>query len=247
MRIDRFAVSTPTRAPTGTTNAYVAGTVLVDPAERNDALDSAAAGAEHVAVTHTHPDHVGALADYADSRTVWALAGHEHRFRESTGIEPDRTLSEGETVGGLTVLETPGHASDHVAFVAGDTILCGDLAMAEGSVFVGGEDADMGAYLGSLERLRDREPNRLFPGHGEAIEAPVERLQWLIDHRLERERRILRAVEAGNRELDAIVAAAYEKDLTGVRDLASATVRTHLDRLASEGRVEWDGKRARPA
>jgi endoribonuclease LACTB2 len=246
MRIDRFPVSTPTSAPAGTTNAYVAGDLLVDPAARSDALDSAARDASHVAVTHTHPDHVGALAAYADSRTVWALSGHEERFREATGVEPDRSFAEGDSVGGLAVLETPGHAPDHVAFAAGDTVLCGDLAMAESSVFVGGEGADMGAYLDSLRRLREREPGLLFPGHGEPIDSPRERLDWLIDHRLERERRVLRAVEAGNRTPEAIRDAAYEKDLSGVEALASATVRAHLERLADEDRIEWNGERARP-
>ncbi|MFT4885524.1 MAG: ribonuclease/clavin/mitogillin, partial [Natronomonas sp.] len=33
----------------------------------------------------------------------------------------------------------------------------------------------------------------------------------------------------------------------GVRDLAIATVRAHLQKLAHEGRVDWDGDRAVPA
>lgn len=247
MRIDRFPVPTTTSAPTSTTNAYVADAVLVDPAARSAALDSAAAHASHVVITHAHPDHVGALAEYAGSRTVWALSGHEDRLREATGIEPDRSFEEGDSVAGLTVLETPGHAPDHVAFAAGDAVICGDLAMAESSVFVGGEGADMGAYLDSLERLRDRGPDLLLPGHGEAIEAPEERIEWLIDHRLERERRVLRAVEAGDRTVEGIRDAAYEKDLSGVEALASATVRAHLEKLAEEGRIGWDGERARPS
>lgn len=246
MRIDRFPVPMTTSAPTGTTNAYVVGDLLVDPAARSDALDSAATDASHVAVTHTHPDHVDALVEYADSRTVWALSGHEERLREATGVEPDRSFADGDSIAGLTALETPGHAPDHVAFAAGDAVLCGDLAMVESSVLVGGEGADMEAYLDSLRRLREREPDRLLPGHGEAIEAPRERLDWLIDHRLERERRILRAVEAGERTVAAIREAAYEKDLSGVEELANATVRAHLEKLAAEGRIVWDGERARP-
>jgi glyoxylase-like metal-dependent hydrolase (beta-lactamase superfamily II) len=245
--IDRFAVPTPTSAPAGTTNAYVVGGVLVDPGGRSDALDAAAADATDVVVTHAHPDHVGAFEGYADTRTVWALAGHGERLREATGVEPDRRFSDGDSICGLTALETPGHAPDHVAFAAGDAVLCGDLAMADSSVFVGGEGADMGAYLDSLRRIRDRDPRLLFPGHGEPIESPAERLDWLIDHRLERERRVRRAVESGNRTPEAIVEDAYEKDLSGVRELAAATVEAHLEKLADEGRVEWDGERARPA
>jgi len=41
--------------------------------------------------------------------------------------------------------------------------------------------------------------------------------------------------------VDAVVDAAYEKDLTGVADLARATVVAHLEKLVAEGRVggEW--------
>lgn len=246
MDIDRFAVPTSTRAPAGTTNAYLAGDFLVDPAARTAALDEAAGRANHVAVTHTHPDHVGALAEYADDRRVWTLTGHEERFEEATGVSPDDTFATGDSLAGLTVHETPGHAPDHVAFSAGGTILCGDLAMAEGSVFVGGDGADMAAYLESLRRIRDLDPDRLLPGHGEAIEAPRERIDWLIGHRSERERRIREAVEAGNRTVKAIRDAAYEKDLSGVEDLAALTVEAHLEKLAGEGAIEWNGERARP-
>ncbi|HMB49646.1 MAG TPA: MBL fold metallo-hydrolase, partial [Natronoarchaeum rubrum] len=46
---------------------------------------------------------------------------------------------------------------------------------------------------------------------------------------------------------DAVVEAAYDKDLSGVRDLARRAVIAHLEKLAVEGAVEWDGERARPS
>lgn len=245
MEIRRFPVPVATSAPTGTTNAYLVGDLLVDPAARTDALDDAAEGANHVAVTHTHPDHVGSVAEYADSRTVWALSGHEGRFEEATGVEPDATFLEGDRLAGLTVLETPGHAPDHVALSTGEAAICGDLATAEGSVFVGGEGADMAAYLDSLDRLRDLDLRVLYPGHDEPIEAPENRLEGLIEHRLERERRVRTAVESGNHGVEAIRDVAYEKDLSGVEELAALAVEAHLEKLAAEGELEWDGEHAR--
>ncbi|WP_254767253.1 MBL fold metallo-hydrolase [Salinilacihabitans rarus] len=262
MEVTRRPVPTATRAPGGRTNAYVLGrdpALLVDPAGRTDALDRLVAdrGVEHVLVTHAHPDHVDAVAAYADGTdaTVWARYGRTDRFREATGADPDRTFLPGTTIplgdGDARVVDAPGHAPDHVAVVAGDDgpVCCGDCAVREGSVVVGAPEGDMRAYLSTLRRLHARDPPRLLPGHGPVVDDPRATLERLIAHRLERERRVLAAVDAGARHLDEVLDAAYGKDLTGVADLARATVVAHLEKLAVEGRLAWDGKRerARPA
>ncbi|QHS16934.1 MBL fold metallo-hydrolase [haloarchaeon 3A1-DGR] len=263
----RVSLEVPTRAPSGATNAYVVGDCLVDPAARNPELDRLAESGriDHIAVTHTHADHVGAVADYAAiaDATVWAPEAFADRVADAAGVTPDATFADGDAIGedGPIALETPGHAVDHVAFAvpdrrhgeigdadgtgeAGEAILCGDLAVAEGSVVIGPGGGGLTAYLESLRRLRDRTPTALHPGHGPAIEGPesvTATLDRLIDHRLDREAAVLEAVEAGASDVDAVVEAAYEKDLTGVADLARATVRAHLGKLLAEGRIdeEW--------
>lgn len=257
MDVDRVEIEVPTRAPRGTTNAYVVGRdggLLIDPAGRSDALDAIVDSRDvaHVAVTHHHGDHVGAVGRYADvcDATVWARAGRERAFREATGVAPDRTFREGTVIDAdqpVTVLDTPGHAPAHVAFAASDGIVTGDLAVAEGSVVVGAPGGDMRAYVTSLRRLHARDPRVLYPGHGPVIDDPRATLRRLIDHRRDREARVLAAVRSGARTVDELVCAAYEKDLTGVRDLAGATVVAHLEKLAVEGRIGWDGERAHPA
>lgn len=252
--IDRVSVPVDTRAPTGDTNAYVvgeAGGVLVDPADRTDDLDAVADRADHVVVTHHHPDHVGGVAAYADDRTVWARTGRTETFTAATGVRPDRTFAEGTTVptdgGEVTVLDTPGHAPEHVALSAPDGVVVGDLAVAAGSVVVGAPEGDMRAYLTSLRRVRALSPDRLYPGHGPVVDDPEATCDRLIGHRLDRETRVRTAVDEGHETPDALLEAAYEKDLSGVRDLARATVVAHLEKLAVEGQVRWDGRRARPA
>ncbi|GAA0653190.1 MBL fold metallo-hydrolase [Salarchaeum japonicum] len=240
---ERISVPVATRAPTGATNAYLADGVLLDPAARSDALDRrvAAADIDHVAVTHTHEDHVGALAHYAaeTGATVWARAGRAERFAAATGVTPDRTFREGDRVGPLTVLETPGHAPDHVAFAGGGELAIGDLAMAESSIFVGTRDGDMRAYYASLRRLLARDADALHPGHGHAIANPDERIADLLARRVRRERNVERAVREGARAIDDIVDAAYSRNVADVRDLATETVRAHLEKLDIEGRVRW--------
>jgi ribonuclease/clavin/mitogillin len=251
---ERYPIPRATRAPEDETNAYVLGDteqVLVDPADHTSALDAAAESVDHVAVTHTHPDHVAAVADYADqaAATVWAHVAFADRFERAVGVAPDRVFRPGDELGnsGVEVLDTPGHAPDHVAFLTDDAAVAGDLVFAGESVFVGADDGDMRAYLSSLRRVAARDFDRLYPGHGPVVERPQQRLHELYAHRVDRERRVLAAVEAGAETVDAILDAAYDKDLTGVRDLAGQTVRAHLDKLAVEDRVAWDGARAWPA
>lgn len=280
MHVDAFSLPVETRAPDGTTNAYVVGSsdcLLVDPAARTTTLDTVVAARDvgAIAVTHTHPDHVGAVAEYAEETGAEVLARRPERFAAATGVEPDRQIREGSVietgVGPVTVLDTPGHAVDHVAFELpdgrpdrGGTVLCGDLAVAEGSVVVGAPEGDLRAYLTALRRLWARNPRRLYPGHGPPVgegsvvaDGPIPAdsrhrdtrpptgesravLERLIAHRLDREASVLVAVQAGASDLDSVVDGAYEKDLSGVRDLARATVRAHLEKLAVEGRLQFD-------
>ncbi|WP_266075942.1 MBL fold metallo-hydrolase [Haladaptatus caseinilyticus] len=243
-------VPTDTVAPHGTTNAYVVGSVLVDPAGRTDELDRIVeqSDIEHVLVTHTHPDHVGAVAHYAEAcdATVWARQGRETRFEAAAGVTPERTFRGGTKIDSLTVIETPGHAPDHVALERNGEILVGDLAIEEGSVMIAAGEGDLRAYLTSLRRLYARNPETLYPGHGPVIGQPRTTVRRLIEHRLRREKTVREAVAAGARTLEEITDSAYDKDISGVREFAERTVAAHLEKLAVEGDVRWDGERAVP-
>ena len=256
MSIRRVPVPFSTRAPTGETAAYVVGdsdALVVDPAAWTDDLATAArdADASHVAITHHHPDHIDGVADAvaALGLTVWARATSAAEFASTTGVAPDRTFRPGDTIpvaGGVETIDTPGHAPEHLAFSTPAGLVCGDLAVAEGSVVVGAPDGDMRAYLSSLRRVHARNPARLYPGHGPVIDDPRAVCRRLIRHRLDRERRVADAVAGGASTPDQILDVAYDKDISAVRDLARATVVAHLEKLAVEGRVQWDGATARP-
>ena len=253
MRIERIPVEAQTRGPTGDTACYVVGetgSLIVDPAAHHPRIDGELDSVDHVAVTHHHPDHVGAVADVADA-AVWCRRGRADAFAAATGVDPERTFVEGTEIptgeGAVVVRDTPGHAPEHVAFETPEALVAGDLAVAAGSVVVGWPEGDMRAYLASLRRVRGLAPGRLLPGHGPVIDDPPATCERLIRHRIDREVRVRDAVRDGARDVADIVEAAYEKDLTGVRDLAAATVRAHLEKLAVEGHVRWNGDRAVPA
>ncbi|ESS11715.1 MAG: Zn-dependent hydrolase [uncultured archaeon A07HR60] len=265
----RITVPSNARSPTGETNAYVYRGLLIDPAGECDALNDVVSETqiEHIAVTHTHLDHVGAVAVYAErtGATVWAQTGHIDRFTETTGLEPDRTFKDGDRVGPAHAVTTPGHARDHVGFAvppeptdspedrgysttsnrptdegtAGRRLLCGDLAMAEGSVVVGYPEGDMRAYLTSLRQVLARGFASLKPGHGPPVEDPQATIERLISHRRHREIAVQDAVvEAGASTLDQVVEHAYQKDISGVEDLASATAAAHLAKLARAHQID---------
>lgn len=255
MDVRRVPVSRP-HVPAGETNAYVLGRdpgLLVDPGGAGDPLPSLIRerGVDRVLATHAHPDHVAGLVDLADplDLSVVCLAGHGASLREATGVTPDRAVRPGETlrVGDdrCDVLATPGHAPDHLSLECPDgAIVCGDCAIAAGSVAVGHPAGDMRAYLGTLRRLWARDPATLLPGHGPPIAEPRGTLERLISHRLERERRVEAAVRAGAETPDGITDRAYDRELGRRRRLARATVVAHLEKLAVEGRLSWDGDRA---
>ena len=250
--LTRLSIPTDTVATTDQTNVYLIDgdeSLLLDPAARHPEVDAVVAdhAPDHITATHSHPDHIRGLTAYAfeTDATVWAPVGYENRFAQSTGVYPARTFREGHSIGPATAIETPGHASDHTAFEVrlddGRTaILSGDLVVAEGSVVVGGPDADMAAYLDSLRRIQERDPDVLYPGHGPVIDEPRAAIDRLLDHRAAREGAILDALAANAEDVEEIVDRAYETDLSGVSDLARQTTVAHIRKLAEEGRVRWD-------
>jgi glyoxylase-like metal-dependent hydrolase (beta-lactamase superfamily II) len=213
------------------TNTYVVAGWVVDPGPDDgshlDAVLQAAGGAgsiEGVVLTHDHHDH---------SEGAPALAG-------LVGVEVMRPGG-GERVGPFEAIATPGHAPDHVSLLAGRVLFSGDTVLGAGSVFVGGDEGSMAAYLDSLRRLRALELDAICPGHGPVVWEPHAKLDEYLEHRLDRERRVLAALEAGARTRDEVLDSAWsDVDLDGVQYLrmaAGLTLQAHLEKLSHEGRL----------
>lgn len=208
------------------TNTYVVGGWVVDPGPDDTAhlravLDAAGGHIEGVALTHTHPDHSGGAARLAE------LAG---------GVAVHLPV-EGDRLGQLTAIATPGHAPDHVCLLVGGTCFAGDLVMGQGSVFIMPGEGSLSAYLDSLRRLRALDLDVLCPGHGPYVWDPAAKLDEYIAHRLERERRLLEALDAGRRTRDELLDSAWSDAPVELRDFAALSLASHLEKLAEEGRL----------
>jgi glyoxylase-like metal-dependent hydrolase (beta-lactamase superfamily II) len=209
------------------TNSWVVGAWVVDPGPaidaHLDALAAAVGACEGIAVTHDHEDHVegldGLRSRVGDVPVVSARAG---------------TARDGAVAGPLRVVALPGHSDDHVAYVAGRAAFCGDAVLGEGSVFVSG---DLAGYLEGLRRLRALDLAVLCPGHGDPIWDVAARLDGYIEHRLDRERRLLAALGRGLRSEDELLDAAWDDAPAELRPFAAMSLRAHLDKLRAEGRA----------
>jgi glyoxylase-like metal-dependent hydrolase (beta-lactamase superfamily II) len=223
----------------GGTNSWVVGrdpAWLVDPGpaleEHIEALTAEVerhGGLGGIALTHDHIDHAEAVPALRARFPNAPLAA-------SRG-EVDVRLEDGDVFGPLEALATPGHAPDHLAFLAGAAAFTGDAVLGEGSVFISPDPGALAAYLDGLERLRRRRPEVILPGHGPPVHQPDAKLEDYIAHRLERERRLIEALDAGHRRVEELLDHVWADAPQALRPVAAVTLAAHLDKLADEGRL----------
>jgi glyoxylase-like metal-dependent hydrolase (beta-lactamase superfamily II) len=173
-----------------------------------------------IALTHDHADHSEAVS------ALVARAGGD----VPVVLDPD----DGSTVGPFDVIAIPGHAPDHVVYVTGGTAFTGDAVLGEGSVFV---TEQLGEYLDGLRRLDEYELVVLCPGHGPPVWEPHEKLEQYIEHRLDRERRLIAALDEGLRTDDELLDSAWDDAPPDLRFFATLSMRSHLMKLRDEGRL----------
>jgi glyoxylase-like metal-dependent hydrolase (beta-lactamase superfamily II) len=218
--------------------AYVIdpGPALPDHLERVVATVTDRGGLGAIVLTHDHADHSDAVAPLR-ARLPAPVA--------ATRGEVDVLLRGGDRLGPLEVLCTPGHAPDHVALVAGSVCFTGDAVLGEGSVFIAPDPGALSGYLRALQDLRERGFEVLCPGHGPPVWEPDAKLAGYIAHRLDREHRLVEALDQGGRSVDELLDAAWSDVPTALRPAAAVTLLAHLDRLDEQGRLPEGVQRPR--
>ena len=188
--VDRYELG-----PIGT-NCYVVrtergapGAVVIDPG--GDATDlrlelaSMGVAVAGILVTHTHYDHIGAVADLAEASgaPVYVSELEAPVLAQPDDYYPDQRIrswdAEQQLVGDETIdlagisfetVRVPGHSPGHLAFHAEGSLFSGDVLFA-GSV--GRTDLPLASWETLVESIRvlvDRYPpdTVVYPGHGPA-------------------------------------------------------------------------------
>ena len=255
---------TPTLPPATHTNAFLLGNppgaaVLIDPAtslpEEQERLLQVLDAAEEqgyrigsIWLSHHHPDHVGAV------EPVWkhlgqpliCAHGSDSAALEVRGVLVDEELEDGQQVRfegepdlDIDIIHTPGHTRGHLSFYvpSADTLLASDLTSTLSTIIIDPPDGDMDHYISSLRRVALMKAGVLFPSHGPGHTNPRKHLEDLVEHRLEREEKILDAWHDGLRTPADMVARVYDDVPAELHPVAERQIEAHLVRLRRLGQI----------
>jgi glyoxylase-like metal-dependent hydrolase (beta-lactamase superfamily II) len=166
----------------------------------------------------------------------------DYHFTPSVAVVDGDVVSEASGVT-ITALHTPGHTSNHVcwAFAEEQALFTGDHVMGWSTTVVSPPDGDMGDYIESLRRVAARGDRMLWPTHGPPRDDGPEYVAALVEHRLERERGVLAAIESGRSTIREIVALLYADVRVELHKAAAMSVWSHVLKLVAEGRLVADG------
>ncbi len=219
---------------------------------------------KYIFLTHSHIDHSPMAADLSIkyntpvygygpsdaglSKTMLKLISDGYESG-SEGIDhnfhPDYLIKDGEyfelNETSIIAIHTPGHMGNHVSFQYGGVLFSGDHIMGWATSMVSPPYGDLTQFMASCHLLKDKDISLILPGHGEPVDDPKERIEYLIRHRLEREQQIkstLQHYSLNALEITEMVYVDVDKSLIPA---ATRNVFAHLLDLNERGFVEFEG------
>jgi hydroxyacylglutathione hydrolase len=165
-------------------------------------LEGVKATCAAILITHTHWDHLGAVADLAEATgapvympkleaTVLARPDDFYPGMAIRPYEADVLLDGGETVEAAGIafatVGVPGHSPGHVGYFADGALFSGDVLFAGGVGRVDLPGGDWDRLIASIEALVERFPPEtpVYAGHGPptTLGAELERNPFLAELR----------------------------------------------------------------
>ena len=242
------------------TNSYLVGDmatgyIVIDPGPdlptHQQRLWQATGGDIRMIVcTHSHADHSpGArpLQTLCANRPPILGLPSADTARPNSHFRPDRALIEGEQLQlsdkseqahTLRAIYTPGHAANHVCLVLEEDglLFSGDHILNGSTTVIDPPDGDMSAYLDSLDKLdgacKDWGAEFILPAHGHVLGGARAAIARLKAHRLQREAKILKVMQARpDASEDDWLAAAYDDVPSALWPVARRSLLAHLRRL----------------
>jgi len=136
---------------------HTSQSVLIDPGADPETLMEMLAGTQPIAIllTHTHPDHVGALQEMRERLAVPLLA-HPGPHFQGMALADARPIADGEIISvgqhALKAHYAPGHIDDMICFavIGGNDIIVGDTIFEGGP----GNTRSSAAFQTTLHTLR---------------------------------------------------------------------------------------------
>jgi glyoxylase-like metal-dependent hydrolase (beta-lactamase superfamily II) len=247
------------------TGTYIVGrgeVGVIDPGpDMEDHLAAILAATEgerisHILITHHHADHspLSRPLAKATGATIYGCAVAARPVEGEVKLEagyddftPDISVCGGAIIEGagwtLEAIPTPGHTSNHICYALKEenALFSGDHIMGWSTTVITPPDGDMGDYLRSLERIKAREFDILWPTHGPPITEVTPFIEAYIEHRHERERQILARLAAGDETIKAMVPTIYAAVDSRLWPAAAHSVLAQMIELVRKGEVTSDG------
>jgi len=173
--------------------------VVVDPGPDDDEHVARIAALGRIAlvlISHRHGDHTDGIDKLVDLTGAPVRSAGSGFLRGLVGELADGEVIEAAGVR-ITVMATPGHTADSLAFVLDDAVLTADSVLGRGTTVIDKEEGSLADYLESLRRLRGLGRRTVLPGHGPDLPDVEGVANGYLLHRYER----LEQVRAALREI----------------------------------------------
>ncbi len=214
-----------------------------------------------IVCTHSHADHspgakplqaLCSQSSHMATRGVPPILGLASlpTARANSEFTPDRALANQEfltlaakptdvdSTHTLKVIHTPGHAANHLCLMLLEDglLFSGDHILNGSTTVVDPPDGEMTAYLDSLDALSaacaEHNIRFILPAHGYVLGSAPAAISHLKAHRLKREAKILKVMQAqpdGN--MDDWVAKAYDDVPPRMWPVAKRSLLAHVQRI----------------